>query len=208
MEDGTLKHFDHVPDGLVFIVDGKPVNIHNAKVGMKLEKETVKTTTPRWVASVETVSGKVWNVSPPNSIILTLENGENQEFKIPEGQKFIINGQETDAWGLKKGMVVSAQRVTEVPETLVAQEMNRTGKTPPRPASLREDEPILIIISKTFVPPTHIATTVPPRPEVSPTKLPTMATDLPLSGLLGATISTLALLSVAIRSTLSRFYRL
>src|SRR5215469_13592448 len=46
MEDGTLKHFDNVPDSVNFMVDGKPVNIHSAKVGMKLEKETVKTTTP------------------------------------------------------------------------------------------------------------------------------------------------------------------
>jgi hypothetical protein len=44
-------------------------------------------------------------VTPPISVILTLENGENQAFKIPEGQKFTVNGQEVDAWGLKKGML-------------------------------------------------------------------------------------------------------
>lgn len=30
----------------------------------------------------------MWHVTPPISVILTLENGENQAFNIPEGQKF------------------------------------------------------------------------------------------------------------------------
>jgi hypothetical protein len=43
------------------------------------------------------VTGKVWRVSPPNSVILTLEDGTNQSFNIPKGQKFNVDGQETDA---------------------------------------------------------------------------------------------------------------
>src|SRR5215471_12052009 len=66
MEDGSLRHFDNVPDSVSFLVDGKPVNIRNAKVGMKLEKQTVTTTTPRVITTVETVTGKVWQVTPPN----------------------------------------------------------------------------------------------------------------------------------------------
>ena len=41
MEDGKLEHFDNVPDSLTFMVDGKSVSIRDAKVGMKLEKQTV-----------------------------------------------------------------------------------------------------------------------------------------------------------------------
>ena len=48
-------------------------------------------------------------------MILTLEDGTNQQFKIPNGQKFMVNGQMTDAWGLKKGMTVSATKVVEEP---------------------------------------------------------------------------------------------
>ena len=79
MDDGSLRRFDNVPESLTFMVDGKPVNINNAKVGMKLEKQTVRTTTPKTVTTVETVTGKVWHVQPPNSVILTLENGQNQQ---------------------------------------------------------------------------------------------------------------------------------
>jgi hypothetical protein len=63
----------------------------------------------------------VWHVSPPNSVILTLENGTNQSFKIPKGQKFTIDGQEVDAFGLRKGMVVTATKIVEVPEVVVSQ---------------------------------------------------------------------------------------
>jgi hypothetical protein len=38
------------------------------------------------------VTGKVWHVSPPSSVILTLEDGTNQSFKIPKGQKFTSMG--------------------------------------------------------------------------------------------------------------------
>lgn len=206
MEDATLKHFDNVPDSVSFTVDGKPVNIHNAKVGMKLEKQTLTTTTPRVVTTVETVTGKVWQVNPPSMVILTLENGENQQFKIPKGQKFMIDGQETDAWGLKKGMRVSAQRVTEVPETVVAQEVKRTGSAPPPPPPLSQDVPILVVVARPVsVPPVQMAAAEPPKPtEPAPKKLPKTASDLPLIGLLGALLCVLSLVPKGVRMIASR----
>jgi len=192
MEDGTLRHFDNIPDSVTVMVDGKPVNIHSAKVGMKVEKQTITTTTPRVVTTVETVTGKVWQVSPPSRVILTLENGENQAFKIPKGQKFMINGQETDAFGLKKGMKVSAQRVTEVPETVVAQEIKRKGTAPPPPPTPQPDVPILVAAA----PPTPVQA-APAEP--TPKELPKTASDLPLIGLFGASLGVLSLLCMAIR---------
>jgi hypothetical protein len=195
MEDGTLRHFDNIPDSVTFMVDGKPVNIHSAKVGMKVEKQTITTTTPRVVTTVETVTGKVWQVSPPSRVILTLENGENQEFKIPKGQKFTIDGRETDAWGLKKGMKVSAQRVTEVPETVVAQEIKRRGAAPPPPPPPQPDVAILVAVARPA--PVTPAQTEPAEP--TPKKLPKTASDLPLIGLLGASLGVLSLMCMAIR---------
>jgi len=37
-----------------------------------------------------------------------------------KNQKFNVDGQMVDAWGLKKGMKISATKVVEVPETVVA----------------------------------------------------------------------------------------
>jgi hypothetical protein len=193
MEDGSLRDFFNVPDSTTITVDGRLLNVHQLKPGMKVEKQTVVTTTPRMVTKVETVTGKVWQVSPPNSVILTLEDGTNQSFKIPKGQKFTIDGNETDAFGLKKGMVVSAQKITEVPETVVTQEVRRTGKMPPPPPPPQQDVPVLIVMTPA---PAPVETA---SAEPAPTTLPKTASEFPLLGLLGMFLCGISLTSIVVR---------
>ena len=76
-------------------------------------------------------------------MILTLEDGANQESRIPEGQKFDVDGQMVDAWGLKPGMKISATKVTETPETIVSQKTKVTGTMPPPPPA---NIPILFVV--------------------------------------------------------------
>jgi hypothetical protein len=201
MEDGELESFEHVPESTSFIVDGKPVNIHTAKVGMKLEKQTLRTTTPKLITTVETVTGKVWQTSPPKSVILTLQDGTNQRFSIPEGQKFMIEGKETDAWGLRKGMVVNAQRVTEVPMTVVEETTKRTGKMPPPPPEPLSAELPLLVVASASPSPAPVETA---SAEPAPKTLPKTASSLPLIGLLGACLCAISLISTAIRAISSR----
>jgi hypothetical protein len=203
MEDGTLKDFDNISESVTFMVDGKPVNIHNARVGMKLEKQTIVASTPRVITTVESVTGTVWHVAPPTSVILRLENGETQSFKIPNGQKFTINGEEKDAWGLKKGMKIQATRVTEVPEILVSREINATGKLPPPPPLPKADVPILVAVLPATPTPAPVETAA-ARPEPAPKKLPKTASDLPLIGLVGALFCGLSLTAMTIRRIASR----
>jgi len=191
MEDGSLRDFFNVPESVTVNVDGQHLNVHQLKPGMKVERQTITTSTPRVITKVETVTGKVWHVTPPSSVILTLEDGTNQSFKIPTGQKFTINGQETDAFGLKKGMVVSAQRVTEVPETVITQQVKRTGTMPP-PAAPKQDVPVLIVMAAPTPAPAANA-------EPAPKELPKTASTLPLVGALGALFCGLALTIMTIR---------
>jgi hypothetical protein len=193
MEDGSIEAFNNVPDSKTVHVDGQELNIHQIKPGMTIEKQTITSTTPRLVTTVETVTGKVWHVTPPNSVILVLENGENQRFKIPKGQKFTINGQETDAFGLREGMVVSVQRVTEVPETIVTSEIKHTGKMPPPPPAPKPDVPVLIAVA----PPTPAiaeSATAEPAP-----KLPKTSSPVPLFGLIGILLCATSLTAMGIR---------
>src|SRR5512146_728266 len=83
MEDGTIRHFPNVPESARVNVDGQELGIHDLKPGMKLQRTITVTTTPETITTVQTVTGKVWNVNPPTSVILTLEDGSNQQFKIP-----------------------------------------------------------------------------------------------------------------------------
>jgi hypothetical protein len=202
-EDGTLRHFDNVPDSVTVTVDGKQLNIHQIQPGMTIERQTITTTTPKVITTVKTVTGKVWFVSPPNSVILTMANGQNQKFNIPKGQKFTVDGRETDAFGLKKGMKVDAQQIIEVPATVVAQEMKRTGTMPPPPPAPKPEVAILILVpTKAAAPVEQAAAT--PEPEAAPTQLPKTASELPLIGLLGLLCGTISLLAMAVRGAASR----
>ena len=124
MADGSVRHFEDVPEDAKITVDGKELGIHDLKPGMKLERTITTTTTPKTIKTVENVTGTVWFVAPPSSLILTLQDGKNQQFKIPKNQKFNVDGQTVDAWGLKRGMQVTATKVVEAPITQVS-ETNR-----------------------------------------------------------------------------------
>src|ERR1700758_828 len=99
MEDGTIRHFPNVPESARVTVDGKQLGIHDLKPGMTLQRTITTTTTPKVITTTQSVTGTVWYVQPPDSVILTLADGKNQRFKIPKGQKFDVNSQMVDAWG-------------------------------------------------------------------------------------------------------------
>jgi hypothetical protein len=146
--DGELRHFPNVPDDKTVSVAGQELTVRDLKPGMKLQRTTITSTTPRMITTVKTVTGRVWRVSPPNSVILTLEDGTNQSFDIPKGQKFEVDGQETDAWGLREGMNISATAVTEKPETVVSHEVVRTGTMPiPTPEPPKQGVPLLVVVA-------------------------------------------------------------
>jgi hypothetical protein len=175
MDDGTIRHFPNVPDSARATVDGREVGIHDLKPGMKLARTITVTKTPTVVTTTQTVTGKVWHVTPPNSVILTLDDGTNQKFNIPKDQKFSVDGQMTDAWGLKKGMRISATKVVEEPVDVYQHEQQVTGSMPPPPPAPPADQPILIAA----VAPT-------PAPAAAPApEMPKTGSLLPLIGVLG-----------------------
>lgn len=180
MEDGTIRHFANVPESARVTVDGQQLGIHDLKPGMKLQRTITTTTTPKTITTVQSVKGKVWHVNPPTSVILTLEDGTNQQFKIPQGQKFDVNGQMVDAWGLKKGMNVTATKVAEKPVTEVEEQRKVTGTLPPPPPAPPADVPILVVVAQATPAASPTA-----APEATPEKLPKTGSELPLIGLLG-----------------------
>jgi hypothetical protein len=173
MDDGTLRHIPNVPESARISVDGKEIGIHDVKPGMKLERTITTTTTPKTVTTVQSVTGKVWHITPPTSVVLTLEDGTNQKFNIPKGQKFNVDGQMVDAWGLKKGMKVTATKIVEEPVTEVEHQKQLTGQMPPPPPTPPAEQPIIIAVLQ-----------VPATP-APPTELPKTASMVPLLGLVG-----------------------
>src|SRR6266403_840642 len=177
MEDGTIRHVANVPESAKVTVDGRELGIHDLKPGMKLQRTITTTTIPQTITTVKTVTGKVWHISPPSSVILTLEDGTNQQFKIPKGQKFTVDGQQVDAWGWKKGMMVSATKIVEEPVTTVEHQRQLSGSMPPPPPPPPADAPILIA---------QLEPAPAPVAPAAPAELPKTGSLLPLIGLLGS----------------------
>jgi len=174
-DDGTIVHFVNVSDTAT--VDGRQVAIDELEPGMKLERTITTTTTPHTVTTVQTVTGKVWHVNPPRFVILTLEDGTNHKFDLPNDHKVYVNGRLTDAWALKKGMKISATRVIESPGAVVAQQTKLTGTAPP-PIELAANEPVFFTMFVNRPGPPTLA-------EAIPASLPETASSLPLVGFMG-----------------------
>jgi hypothetical protein len=206
MEDGQIRHFSNIPSTARVTVDGQELGIHDLKPGMKLERTTVETSTPKVVTTTETVTGKVFHVSPPKTLILTLENGKNQEFTVPDGQKFMVDGEQKDVFSLRKGMTVSATKITETPETAFEKQTHVAGTMPPAPA-LPADTPVIVVmvpVPRSAPPPAQEAAQPEPQaqqPESQPQQkaLPQTASPLPLVGLLGILLLTVSALVIKAR---------
>lgn len=178
MEDGSFRNFENLPEGDRVTVDGKELGIHELKPGMKLQRTITVTTTPQTIKTTQTVTGKVWQVRPPKDVILTLEDGTNEKFTVPENQKFMIDGEETNVWGLKKGMTVAATKIVEEPVTVIEHRHEMTGSIPPPPLPPAPNMPILIAVA---VPVPRLAEAMPPPSK----ELPKGGSILPLIGFSG-----------------------
>jgi len=190
MEDGQTKHFT-IPESGRFSVDGRQLSVHELTPGMKLTQRITTTTVPQTITTVRSVSGTVWHVTAPTSVILTLPDGTNKQFKVPQGVKFTIDGQEKTVFDLRKGMKVTATAITQVPETLISRQTTVTGRAPAVAAAPPPEMPpaqeVGTLLVETTTPvkqpaqPDTIASAEP-----APKKLPKTASPVPLLGLLGA----------------------
>src|SRR5690242_17621739 len=131
MSDGGFREFN-VPESRKFMIDGKELSVHDLKPGTKLTATVTTTTTPVTERTTTVGTGKVWHVQG-NTVILTLPNGENHMYKVKESYRFMVNGQPASVHDLRKGMVVSAQKIVEEPKTEIATNTEVTGHAPPEP---------------------------------------------------------------------------
>jgi RNase P/RNase MRP subunit p29 len=184
MQDGTIRSVT-APEGATATVDGKVIAVKDLRPGMKLQRTITTTTTPELVTTIRTIQGKVWQVSAPKTVILTLPDGQNKKYNVPKDQVFMIDGKEMTVFDLKKGMNVTATVLTQMPQTAVAHEKAVTGQMPPPPETPAIQGALLI------------ESPSPAKVEVAQTepvkKLPKTGSVLPLIGLLGLGSSMLGL---------------
>ena len=184
-----MKHFV-VPESTTFNIDGKDMSVHELKPGMHLTRTVTTVTKSENVRNVKVIKGKVWMVNAPY-LIVTLDSGQNKQFKAPDGMKFNVDGEEVSVFHLKKGMNLTATVVTTTPETIASSTSSVTGsapvesKAPPKPATPTQVGALLIDESPSAQPVDVASNQAPPAaPEEKPARLPKTGSSVPLLGLL------------------------
>ena len=125
---GYYSVFDVKP-GREFVIDGQTKHIADLKVGTVLTATVQTTTQDVTVRTTSNLKGRVWWVQG-NFVVLTLANGENKEYNVPDSFKFVVEGKPASVSQLKQGMEVSATQIVEVPHTEIAESSVITGKSP------------------------------------------------------------------------------
>jgi LPXTG-motif cell wall-anchored protein len=173
-----------VPDSRTATVDGQEINVHGLKVGTTLTATYTTTKTPVTERTVSNLTGRVWFVSG-TTVILTLPDNTNKQYKARDDMKFIVNGQPATVFDLKKGMTVSAEKIVEAPLVEIASNTAITGHAPKAKAMAaqaaapaRESEPAPAATPAAAPAPTQQAAAL-------PAKLPKTGSQLPLAALVG-----------------------
>jgi len=118
-----------VQPGRKAIIDGVPKTLDQLQLGTMLTSTATTTVTPVINRTTTITKGTVFWASP-TSVIVTLENGENKQYEVPEGFKFNVGGKEVSAMDLRSGMKLTATRIVEEPAQVITQDVVVTGTVP------------------------------------------------------------------------------
>ncbi len=119
----------NVQPGREFIIDGQKRLIGDLKPGTILTGMITTRTTPVTVRTTSKLDGTVW-WAQGDYVVLTLENGENREYKVPESFQFTVSGKPATVRELRQGMKVTATKIVEEPQTEISSDTVITGKSP------------------------------------------------------------------------------
>jgi hypothetical protein len=171
-----------------FVIDGKEVPLDQLQPGTKLHATYTETKTPVMERTVQTISGRVFYVAPPN-VILTLANGENRQFVVKDSFKFHQpDGSDMTVFDLRQGMNVTAEKITEAPRVELTTARAVTGTAPtqtaaappqPHPAAPQRGTETSATATPAATAGTH------PAPAKTPAHLPKTASPVPVMGLIG-----------------------
>jgi len=62
--------------------------------------------------------------------VLTLPNGQNHEYKVPDTFQFMVEGKPATVKDLRQGMKVTATKIVEEPFTEISTQASVTGRAP------------------------------------------------------------------------------
>ena len=128
--DGRYRIFN-VPSARQFMIDGQAKTIRELTPGTVLTATVTTTEQPVTDRTTTVTNGTVWFVDKArNHLIVTLENGENRAYDVPQGFTFTVEGKATTIDDLRQGMKLSATKIISEPRTEMSTDTVVTGKAP------------------------------------------------------------------------------
>jgi hypothetical protein len=130
LSTGELKTF-RVPETRKFSIDGKQLSVHDLQPGTTLTATVKTTTTPVTVRTKSVLNGKVWFIAAP-TVILTLQDGQNKQYTVKDTDniRFTVEGRPATVFDLRKGMIVSAEKIVEEPDVEITTDTTVVGNAP------------------------------------------------------------------------------
>jgi hypothetical protein len=125
---GVIEEFQVSPSRK-FIIDGKELSLDQLKPGTALTLTVTTTTTPVTARTTTIGSGRVFWVNQ-SVVIVTLPNNERRMYRADESYRFTVDGKPASIHDLKKGMMVSGERIVEEPRTEITTDSVVTGTAP------------------------------------------------------------------------------
>jgi len=104
--DGRLLNYS-VPAGFQFTIASGKVALKDLKAGAVLTGPVATGSEPLVIGHVVTVKAKVYVARPPDTVTLILSDG-SQDFIVPAGTMFAVNGASVPLSGLKRNDEVEA----------------------------------------------------------------------------------------------------
>jgi uncharacterized membrane protein len=104
--DGRLLNYS-VPAGYQFTIASGKVALKDLKAGVVLTGPVATGSEPLIIGHVEAVKVKVYVARPPDTVTLILSDG-SQDFVVPAGTMFTVNGAAVPLSGLKRNDEVEA----------------------------------------------------------------------------------------------------
>jgi hypothetical protein len=106
-----------------------PTTLDQLKLGTMLTSTATTTETPLVDRTTTITQGTVFWAAP-TSIIVTLDNGENRQYEVPEGFKFNVEGKQLEAMELRPGMKLTGTKIVEQPRVVITHDVVVTGTAP------------------------------------------------------------------------------
>jgi hypothetical protein len=122
-----------VPEDFRVNIEGRDVPVSQLKPGTELIATITTVTRPRTVQTTQVIRGTVWEVAG-NSLLVTMESGEQRQAEVPAGFKFIVDGEEKGVNELRRGMKLRATIIQEKQE-MVTESTTVVHGLPPAPSS-------------------------------------------------------------------------